>query len=172
MKKLTSIFAVLFLMTLSVNVFAQNSATVSNANASAKIISKITLAQTTPLNFGTIAQTSAAGSVVITPSSDVADYTNYSNGEIPSSTETRALFTVTGEIGATYSILLPTADVTLTRATGSETMTLSDFATVNAASNTLTNGTSTFNVGATLNIGANQVAGTYNGTYAVTVNYN
>ena len=33
-------------------------------------------------------------------------------------------------------------------------------------------GSDTFNVGATLNVGATQAAGTYSGTFAVTVNYN
>jgi hypothetical protein len=171
MKKLTSIFAVLFLMTLSVNVFAQNTATVSNANASAKIISKITLAQTTPLNFGTTAQTALGGTVTLTAASDVATYSN-PDSKINSSTEARALFSVTGETGATYSIVLPTTDVTLTRASGTETMTINGFATEDATTNTIEGGISSFHVGAVLNVGVNQVPGTYNGTYAVTVNYN
>ena len=33
-------------------------------------------------------------------------------------------------------------------------------------------GSDTFNVGATLNVGATQAAGTYSGTFDVTVNYN
>ena len=33
-------------------------------------------------------------------------------------------------------------------------------------------GSETFNVGATLNVGATQASGTYSGTFAVTVNYN
>ncbi len=33
-------------------------------------------------------------------------------------------------------------------------------------------GSDTFNVGATLNVGASQAAGTNSGTFAVTVNYN
>ncbi len=37
---------------------------------------------------------------------------------------------------------------------------------------TLVGGSDTFNVGATLNVGATQAAGTYSGTFDVTVNYN
>ncbi len=37
---------------------------------------------------------------------------------------------------------------------------------------TLVGGSDTFNVGATLNVGAAQASGTYSGTFAVTVNYN
>ena len=37
---------------------------------------------------------------------------------------------------------------------------------------TLVGGSDTFNVGATLNVGAAQAADTYSGTFAVTVNYN
>ncbi len=40
------------------------------------------------------------------------------------------------------------------------------------ASPTLVGGSDTFNVGATLNVGATQASGTYSGTFAVTVNYN
>ena len=35
----------------------------------------------------------------------------------------------------------------------------------------LTGGTDTFNVGGTLSVGANQAAGSYSGTYTVSVNY-
>ncbi len=37
---------------------------------------------------------------------------------------------------------------------------------------TLAGGSDTFNVGATLHVGATQAAGPYSGTFAVTVNYN
>jgi len=41
-----------------------------------------------------------------------------------------------------------------------------------AGAKTVTGGAFTFNVGATLNVGATQASGTYSGTFAVTVNYN
>ena len=41
-----------------------------------------------------------------------------------------------------------------------------------SGSGTLVAGTATVNVGGTLNVGLNQAAGNYTGTYPVTVNYN
>ncbi len=51
-------------------------------------------------------------------------------------------------------------------------MTVDTFNDDAGATPTLVGGSDTFNVGATLNVGAAQVAGTYSGTFAVTVNYN
>lgn len=172
MKKLTTLFAVLLFMTISANVMAQNTATVAEATASARIITKITLENSIPLNFGTIAQTVEGGTVTLSPLSDEATYSNIKS-KINSSTETRASFDVTGEAGALFSIILPSSDVTLTRASGTETMTVGDFTTeASLTENTLTSGESSFHVGATLNVIANQVPGNYSGSYAVTVNYN
>lgn len=173
MKKLTALFVVLFAVAFTSNIFAQNSATVADASASAKIITKITLANTTPLNFGTIAQTVAGGTVTLSAISDEASHSN-SAANIQSSTETRAIFNVTGEVSSLYSISLPASNVTLTRTSGSETMTVNGFVTENSltASQISAAGTDSFHVGAVLNVGANQVAGVYNGTYAVTVSYN
>lgn len=172
MKKLTTLFAVLLFMTISANVMAQNTASVGNATASATIITKITLANTTPLSFGTIAQTTEGGSVTLTSGSDVAVHSN-SEANITSSTESRALFNVTGETGATYSIILPSSDVELTRVSGTEKMIVNTFTTdASLSSNTIAAGVSSFHVGAKLTVDPNQLPGTYNGTYSVTVNYN
>ena len=50
-------------------------------------------------------------------------------------------------------------------------MTVNAFASTPSGTGTLTLGTATVNVGATLNVAANQTAGSYTGTYPVTVNY-
>lgn len=173
MKKLTALFVVVLAVAFSSNLFAQNTATVGNASASAKIITKITLANATPLNFGIIAQTTAGGTVTLNANSDVAVHSNTA-AEIQSSTEARAIFNVAGEANALYSISLPSSSITLTRASGSETMTVNGFTTDNSTTGSQieANGTDSFYVGAVLNVGANQVAGTYNGTYSVTVAYN
>ncbi len=168
MKNITTIIAALVLTTLSINTFAQNS-DAATANASARIITKITVAKDVDLNFGTIAQTVTGGNVILSASSNEATYTNPSS-VILSSEETRAHFNVTGEADATYGITLPT-EVSITRAEGSETMTVTDFVTASLTGNTLTNGNGAFYVGATLEVGANQVAGQYNGTFPVTVTY-
>lgn len=171
MKKLTSIFAVLFLMTLSVNVFAQNSASVSDASATAKIISKITLVNSTPLQFGAIAQTAAGGPVVIGVEGDDADFSGNEGSEIPTSTQSRAKFDVTGDNLTTFSISLPSSTV-LKNADESAQMTLDSFTTNGTSTGNIISGNSaSFFVGATLHVGASQAVDSYTGSYNVTVQY-
>ncbi len=69
---------------------------------------------------------------------------------------------------------LPASATTITRASGSETMTVDTWTSTPDASGTLTSGTSILNIGGTLNVTGSQVAGTYtSGTaFTVTVNYN
>jgi len=88
--------------------------------------------------------------------------------------------TVTGDVAATYNVVLPTS-TTLTNNAG-KTMTLNTFTiTSDGDSNPFTRllrndgtglGIDTFGVGARLNVGPDQPAGTYNGTYVVSVQYN
>jgi hypothetical protein len=85
-----------------------------------------------------------------------------------------ASFDVTGSDGYTYTITLPSTDYTITRASGTETMIINTFTSDPSGTGTLTGGSETVNVGATLNVNAGQVGGTYtNATgFDVTVNYN
>ena len=78
-------------------------------------------------------------------------------------------FSVTGEGSQTYAITLPSS-ATLT--SGGNTMTVDTFTHDAGGSPTLSGGSDSFNVGATLQVGGSQAAGVYSGTYAVTVNYN
>ena len=80
-----------------------------------------------------------------------------------------ASFDVTREPGQAYVITLPSST---TLSSGGNTMTVDTFTHDAGASPSLAGGSDAFNVGATLNVGATQVAGTYSGTFAVTVNYN
>jgi hypothetical protein len=82
---------------------------------------------------------------------------------------TSGVFTVTGAAGIGFSITLP---ATATITSGVNTMTVNAFTSTPSGTGTLVAGTATVNVGATLNVAANQVAGSYTGTYPVTVNYN
>jgi hypothetical protein len=88
--------------------------------------------------------------------------------------------TVTGDVFATYNVTIPSS-VNLTNSAG-KTMTLNTFTNTsdgdsNPYNRLLRNdgtglGLDTFGVGAKLNVGADQPAGTYSGTYAVNVQYN
>lgn len=112
------------------------------------------------LDFGTIVPGTTAGTVSV----DTAG-----NGStvgdpqfVPTSTNSADAFTVTGEANRGFDIL-----------TGNEAMTGMTFSTTAALTGTLgAGGTAAVNVGGTLNVGANQAAGTYTGTYDVTVSYN
>ena len=70
-------------------------------------------------------------------------------------------------------ISLPKQPVVLTRVGGTETMTV-DTWTINGAltRNVVAHETFTFQVGGTLHVNANQMDGTYVGTFDVTLNYN
>lgn len=133
----------------------------------------ISISKNTDMNFGTIAVSSGGGTVVLpasgsrTPSGGVM---------LPSftGTVTAAQFTVTGEPGYTYAITLP-ADFTLYESgVGPASMVVNAFTSTPSATGTLTAGTETVLVGATLNVVASQAAGSYtNATgFEVIVNYN
>lgn len=170
MKKLTSIIAIAFLMTLGFNAVAQNSATVANAEAAATIITPLALENTQILDFGKIVRSGVAGTVVINNAGE-RSFTGGASEFKNDQDFTHAIFAVTGENNATFNITLPTSDVTLTLDGGTETMKINNF--TNSTSGTLNStGTTQFNVGGTLNVSANQAAGLYEGTYSVTVAYN
>ena len=115
--------------------------------------------------FGTMLTTGTAGTVTVTPAGARSSVNVDLFGGFP----TAASFDVTGEGANTYSITLPSS-ATLT--SGGNTMTVDTFNHDAGATPTLAGGSDTFNVGATLNVGATQAAGTYSGTFSVTANYN
>ena len=119
------------------------------ATADAVIILPLTVTKLDDMDFGSLAPTTA-GTAVLDPDTDTLSVTN-----------------------AVVNNKLPKQPVTLTTAGGTETMTATNF--------TLQSGYTkkalaqmdsfTFRVGATLNVAAAQVEGTYAGTFDVTVQY-
>ena len=172
MKKILAISIVM--IAFAASAFAQVTA---NATATATIVTPITLANAgTDLSFGNVIPSATlAGTVVVAPDG-TPTYTNVTASASPSATATvtAAAFDVTGTPGAAYSVTLPVADVTLTGPTS--TMVANTF-TNNPSGAALildaTLGTQSFTVGATLDVGINQAAGTYlSAPFTVTVNYN
>ena len=149
----------------------------ANVTASAEVLAPLAIAQTIPMDFGQVAGSATAATTVVL---DTANTTTPSGGAFADATATSAAFNVTGEDGLTYTILLPD-DTTVTiddGAGGGTPMTVTAFndnlGGTNAAPSTPTVASATspnFTVGATLNIGINQTAGTYSGPYTVTVEY-
>jgi hypothetical protein len=134
----------------------------------------ISILKNTDMNFGTIAVSSVAGTVLLscsglrTPSGGVI---------LPTITGTvsAAQFTVSGQDNYTYAIVLPTTDFSLYESgVGLASMVVNAFTSTPSATGTLAGGTQTVLVGAKLNVGASQAAGSYTNVlgFTVVVNYN
>lgn len=172
MKNFTSLLALVIVMAgFSSASFAQTGTSTSPATtANATIVAPISIGVGTTLAFGAVAKSATAGSATITPAGVRSATGGVSFSPTSTGSPAASSFTVTGESGYAYAVSFPSATVTLTKATTLETMTVGTF-----TSNTtgiLTAGTQTLLVGATLNVGAGQVAGLYSGTYTVKVDYN
>lgn len=150
--------------------FAQSTSPI--ANASATLLTPLSITKDADLNFGNLASTNVGGTVTMGQDGKVT-----ANGVgvkvfdgIPT---TAAKFTVTGESGKSYTMNAP-GSINLTNGTN-PTLTLAlDYGTIGATSNALdNNGKSEIFVGGTLTIPANAVAGTYTNTteLKIVVNY-
>ena len=165
MKTTIKIFSLaIAIIGFSATSFAQS----ATATATSTIVTPIAIAKTVDMNFGNVAVFGSAGTVVLAPAG-----TRSATGGVTlpatSGTVAPAQFTVTGESGYTYSVTLPVSN---TVKFGSNTMTVNTF--VSNTTGKLTGGTEILKVGATLNVGASQAAGTYisEAPFTVTVNYN
>jgi len=139
----------------------------ATGTAQATVVIPISIAATSVMEFGNIAGTPTAGTVVLTTAS-VATGTNVD--VLSGTTPAAAVFTVTGFGNTVFTMTLPADNVvTLIDGTGAS-MSLSTFTSDVASA--LSGGTEVFAVGATLGVGINQSTGAYSGTYTVTVNYN
>ena len=147
---------------------AAHAATSATATATAEVLSTLTVTADSALNFGQIAA-NTGGSVTV----NADGTTGFAGSLVSTGTRAPAGFTVTGTNGASVIVSLPTSDVTLTRVSGTETMSLGGFNSNPGGAFQLSpaTGSATFNVGGTLTVGSGQVAGVYNGTFAVSVEY-
>ncbi len=134
-------------------------------NVTGSIVAPISISAGANMDFGTVSPTGTAGTVTVTPTGARSSVNVDLLGGLPAA----AAFDVTGGPGQVYFITLPSS-TTLT--SGGNTMTVDTFTHDAGATPTLAGGSDTFNVGATMHVGATQVEGTYSGTFAVTVNYN
>lgn len=162
---LVGMVAAAALMGGSMRASAQSSAT---ANATASIVPAITISKVSDLQFGLIVAGSGGTVTVGTDSSrTVSGPAGLTNASYPVSA---ASFTVTGGANLTYTVSLPTS-TTLT-GPSSATMTVNSFTSNPSGTGTIgAGGTSTLNVGAAMTVGSSQTAGSYTGSFSVTVNY-
>ena len=143
----------------------------ATANASATIIGPISIARTSHMFFGNVAINATPGIVQLAPA---GTRTPGGGVTLPATTGTvsPAIFTVTGADGYTYAITLPTVDHTISD--GTNNMIVNAFTSTPSGTGSLAGGSQELRVGATLNVGASQPAGTYTSvaSFTVTVNYN
>jgi len=148
---------------------ANSYAASDTANATATVMTPISIAKDNDLDFGAFSA-STGGTVSI-----AEDGSRSATGAVvlsASDTGNNAQFTVSGQASATYAITLP-GDGTVTITDGSNTMDVDTFTSNPSGTGTLSGGGSqTLNVGATLTVGSGQAAGSYTGTFDVTVEYN
>ena len=121
------------------------------------------------LDFGTIA-VAGAGTVVIEPNANVA---TMSGGVVPlGGSPTAATFVGAAGSASVVIIRIPKQPIVITRAGGTETLSVRDFTLQGQDKRTLAKQESfEFRVGATLIVPANQIDGTYLGSFDVTVHY-
>ena len=143
-----------------------------DGNASATIVAPLKIVETTPMNFGSISPDFNVDTTVVLGTGGGLTAPPAAGGETAGllSAGVAGLFTVTGAALA-YTITLP-ADNTVTLASGANSMAIDSFISNPPGGSSLVGGPDTFNVGATLTVGADQPIGTYTGIYPVTVNYN
>lgn len=171
MKQIAKFFAfAIVLIAFTTNAIAQVTAT---ATAAATIITPIAISKTADMNFGNIAVNASLGTVAL-PAAAAPVRTVTGGCTLPTTAGTvaAATFTVSGQPGFTYSILLP-ASVSLTGPGPAMTADTFVSSPTVAAGGLLTGGSETLYVGATLHVAASQTAGAYiSAAFNVTVNYN
>ncbi|MCK5815841.1 MAG: DUF4402 domain-containing protein [Flavobacteriaceae bacterium] len=155
--------------------FSANAQTSTSA-ASANLIAAMTITNTQVLHFGDLTIPTTASVVVMS----TAGSRSVSSGDvvlISSDVGTEATFNMTGLAASTYDITLPSSDVTITN--GVQTMLVNTFLFLTTDASDAANpvtvpaaGSDSFAVGATLNMGTDEIAGSYTGDYDVTLAYN
>lgn len=161
-----------FLCTMTTIVLVMVSPLVSvaseSADVSVTIVSGITFSCPSSLEFGSIISSNESGTVTISS----GGMRNSTGGtELAGGTYSAASFSVTGESGYAYSVTLSANETVQVSNEGTNSMTLTDFICSNSSPTIQSDGTSSFNVGATLEVPPNSPSGTYTGTFTVTVQY-
>ena len=122
------------------------------------------------LDFGYVGVGTTAGTVVINPNTSAVTATG--GAFLLGGTPHPALFTGAAGTSSVVIIRIPKQPITLTRISGTETMTVSNFTLQGLDKRHAARNVSfDFQVGGTLNVNANQAEGVYVGTFEVSVQY-
>lgn len=155
----------------SFGIASSASAATATADAQAQIMAALTVtldATAQDLDFGTIAQNTAGGTVDLAPTSGNL---TCSGGVVCSGSGESPNFDLAGAPGLTVSVSFSNPNISLAGPVGSTPM---NVALVSSVPSVVLSGagTGTFDVGGTLTVGASQAAGTYTGTLEVVALYN
>ena len=144
----------------------------ANGTATASIVEAIGITSNVNLAFGSIVPDSGSVGNVVLGTDDTVNCMMVTC--VPQSTTTSGSFSVTGQGNYTYAITLPSSPVIIDNSGsgGTGTMTIDTFTSNPSGTGTLSNGSQTLKVGATLSVDMNQEAGDYTGSYTVEVAYN
>jgi Mat/Ecp fimbriae major subunit len=135
-----------------------------NATATVQILGAVELTKFADLDLGTVASGAASGTVALPTTSNTRTCT----GVTCVGTASRARFQVTAATNGYVIDVTHSPTATLTGPGASMPLTLA------ASSSSITFNSASLEdifVGGTLTVGANQVAGTYNGSFTVTAEY-
>lgn len=153
---------------------AQQDAARASASAGATIVAAMGIVTNTAhLSFGhVVASAAAAGTVEQTAAASPArtgiGVTLGSDAAVSAAT-----FSVTGDRGATYAIMLPSGMQAATHANGADEVTFTPFSNLPGGAGLLdAEGAQTIYLGGTFHIAQRQRPGEYTGTFDVTVAYN
>lgn len=144
----------------------------ATASTTATIITPIAIEKTTDMNFGNVIAGTAIGTVQLSVNNTRTPLGGVTLPTATPGTISAAVFSVSGLVGSTYSISLPSS---LNITSSGNTMLVDGFVSTPTTTGLLgEGGTQVLTVGATLHVGVSQAAGTYTNAsgLSVTVNYN
>lgn len=159
------------MIALSFMAFTPASAATASSDSRAEIAESSVVQKLSDLQFGDIVTGSSPSTVAVNASTDARQVTS-GDAIALGGTVSAASFRVEARPLLFYRIIVP-ASTTITRVGGSETMLVDNF-TLNGPSLRLLplfTPVGTFKVGGRLNVAADQEAGTYEGSFNVTVNF-
>ena len=168
--KQTAVFATAVCLSLSVIWCLRDvQAATTTATVEVNVVSTINLVAQNGIVFGDVSSSSSQGTITI--GTDGSRTTTGGATVNTNTIGTPALYEVSGDPNAFYSITLPDS-IVLTSAAGNK-MTVSNFNSVPASSGQLdVSGRQNMNIGATLGVGSFQPFGAYSGVMAATIEYN
>jgi hypothetical protein len=142
----------------------------TNGTAETDISEALALTQISVLDFGTIIPSATAGNIVVNRNN--GNCTAQGGVTLIGTDCQRGEFLISGPSSQDVRITIPAAPVTLSRQGGGATMSM-DQVRINGGFNKRldASGQRTFYVAGRLQVGVNQAAGIYDGTFNVTVDY-